>query len=303
MTTATATFTRTRVMPTDLWFLVYANILMVTLIYLWPVSFLRIIMGVLFTFFIPGYAFWRAFHPSSSGPTNVQTLAGSVGLSMVINGLTLLPLAYFKYFSKETNVFVTISVVMLLVLIAAWRISSANLLNKLETQQNNTKTNHSFIAAIQYAWHTGRKTIWVLHISSVIFLLVALIHLIWTTSGVRPEFTEFYILDQSGRLDQYPSRTETVTEDSEIVNEINVVLGITNHEYQTTSYNLFYRINNGEDHLLNTVELDNAQTWESDTQIALKPSAEQRKLTFELRRNNDDQIYSSLYIWVDPIVE
>ena len=105
------------------------------------------------------------------------------------------------------------------------------------------------------------------------------------------KFTEFYILGPNGKAADYPTNL-TASENG------NLSIGVVNHEYMTTSYQLMVKINQ-------TVLKNETITLTSDQkeEIPFKfnaTSGKNQKLEFLLYKLPDTQnVYRSLYMYVN----
>jgi uncharacterized membrane protein len=98
------------------------------------------------------------------------------------------------------------------------------------------------------------KMLSVILIISIILAISMTVYVIITPKEGE-KFTEFYVLDPGGKAEDYPTNLK-VGEEGE------VIIGIVNHEYTNTAYQLEVRLN-GEVIDEKSIELVHNETWES----------------------------------------
>ena len=130
-----------------------------------------------------------------------------------------------------------------------------------------------------------------------IILAIAMTVYVIVTPKQGEKFTEFYILGPEGMADDYPT-------DLAVGDEGEVIIGVVNHEYASTTYLLEVKLNGaaiGGDKLC----LEHGETWEG-TFFEATMKGEGQKVEFLLYRDQDHnesdetgEPYRSLHLWVD----
>lgn len=123
-------------------------------------------------------------------------------------------------------------------------------------------------------------------------LLMALAATVYITITPKKgeEFTEFYILGTGGKAAGYPTEL-SAGEQGE------VIVGVVNHEYETSSY--VFR-----------AEIENGTIGEKELQLAHNETLEfpfvftarekgRKKLVFNLSKEGAAAPYRELYLWID----
>ena len=132
-----------------------------------------------------------------------------------------------------------------------------------------------------------------LSIILIIALIIAIGATIYIVVFPQPseKFTEFYILGPNGKAGDYPTNL-TAGESG------NLTIGIVNHEYTNTTYQLL--IKNNQTILKNeNITLTNNEQREIPLKFNL-PKGQNQKLEFLLYKlPNTQKIYRSLYMYVN----
>jgi len=109
----------------------------------------------------------------------------------------------------------------------------------------------------------------------------------------NPErYTEFYLLGLGGKAADYP-------EELVVGEEARVVVGIINQEQVTLSYRLEIRAGGVIAGGIEQVTLDPDQKWEEEMGFTPGRIGNRQKVEFLLYRQEQDEVYESLYLWVD----
>lgn len=184
---------------------------------------IRIILGLPFILFIPGYILIFALFPTKKtdqGIDIIERVALSFGLSIAVVPLIGLGLNYTEWGIRLEPILISIFIFIIGVgAVALYRwfmappekrfiISLDITLPKSESKLDRALT---IILAI-----------------SIIVAMAALVYVI-ATPKIGEKFTEFYLLGPGGIADDYP-RNLTTGEYA------NVTMGIVNHEYKTLNY-------------------------------------------------------------------
>ena len=138
---------------------------------------------------------------------------------------------------------------------------------------------------------------------------------------VGERFTEYYILGNSGKAQDYPSefimdgsQVTRVKYGIEMIETIadrgTVTIGIVNHEYQTTSY-LILMVTDGEavdifydrEYVseLGPVELADEGKWEQEIGFTPQHVGENQKVEFLLFKKGESDPYLTLHLWIDIV--
>ncbi len=199
--------------------------LLILAIYALPGDVLRIILGLPFILFIPGYVTVLALFPDKEDLESIERIALSFGLSIAIAPLIGFGLNYTPW---------GIRLEPILVCLSAYNVG-VGLVGLYRRQRSKDPylpfdigaTYRSLMASFK-AEKGADKALTVILVISIVLAVSALIYVV---AVPRPgeAFTEFYILGPDGTASDYPNNL-TVGEEGE------VIVGIVNHEQREVNY-------------------------------------------------------------------
>ena len=128
-------------------------------------------------------------------------------------------------------------------------------------------------------------------LSSVLGLLIlaaiSAIAYIITSPPPGEGFTEFYVRGVEGKAEGYPK--ELV-----VGEEVKVLLGIVNHEYQVMSYRVVMRIDGMKNEEIGPVVLEHEEEWEQEVSFIPGKMGENQGVEFLLFKEGEDEPYTTL---------
>lgn len=216
--------------PSDLVFVTVWMILTVAAVYLPFVSdsVVRVIFGLPFLLFIPGYVLIAALFPKKGDIDGIERLALSFGLSIAIVPLIGLALNYTPWGIRLDPIVIALAIFTIAMTISA-----------LVRRRNVPETERFSVAFVPLLSRiTGEfydPESSGLDRALSIILLVAIMAAVITTVYViavpkeGEKFTEFYILGENGMAADYPTRFNAGDPQS-------LLIGIGNHEYRDVTY-------------------------------------------------------------------
>lgn len=253
------------------------------------VTALRTALGIPMVLFIPGYVLTVTLFPKNDDLEATERIAMSLGLSIAIVPLVGLLLN----FTFGINLIPLLSALCLytiaLLLIAAYRRGI------LPEEERFFVPFHELqkILNLELYYNKNRKD----KILSVILILsiisaALIIFFVMTTPKVGERFSEFYILDQFGKADNYITDLKNNSPQE-------ILAGVINHEYSSINYSLQVSLEN--DVLSDTrLGLDHGETWEQNITFIPAREGNNMKLKFLLFKENNLSIpYRELYLWVN----
>jgi uncharacterized membrane protein len=183
----------------------------------------RIILGLPFILFIPGYVLIFALFPirkTDKGIDTIERIALSFGLSIAIVPLIGLGLNYTPWGIRLQPILLSLFIFIMGVgSIAVYRWTKTN-------------TSERFTIAITLSLpksdHRIDKALTLILGAAIIIAVASLIYVI-VVPKTGEKFTEFYLLSTERRAEDYPTNL-TIGE------EASVIIGIVNHEYQPVTY-------------------------------------------------------------------
>lgn len=197
------------------------------MIYLAVTGPLRIILGLPFVLFVPGYVFIFALFPEKPGRHKgiepIERVALSLGMSIAIVPLIGLGLNYTPWGIRLEPILIS-----LLIFVAGSSVFGVYRWRRLEAERRH-------VIEFQVGWLSLGQTRldMALTVALAVSILAAVGALIWaiTTPKIGERFTEFYILGPGKMADNYPTNLT--------VNQwATVILGVQNHEYENLTYHL-----------------------------------------------------------------
>lgn len=288
--------------PHDLLVILISSILLVVAVALAASGPLRVVLGLLFILFLPGYALIAALFPSGKEIDWIERVALSFGLSIAVVPLLGLLLNYTWGIFEPTTVAAIFIFILLMCGAAYWRRM------RLPVDERLALTVDLAIPE----WEEYSMLDRLLTVALVISIIVAVSVLVYalTVPRVGETFTEFYILDENGMAEDYPTSlnaTENAT----------VIIGVANHELANVSYTVrkdmvtiqwVYNTSTERDEPVEIsrvtlheeiVILEHGDMWEAPFDFSIADVGEY-KLEFLLYRDGDmSEAYNSLHLWID----
>jgi uncharacterized membrane protein len=265
--------------------LFWINVLGITLIFitgLFPTSFLRILIGVPFILFFPGYTLVCALFPKKQELDEIERVALSIGLSIAVVPLIGLVLNYTPFGIRLYPVLVSLFVFTFLMSAAArYRRNGLNVKERFVPSFSISVPRWRELNRVDKALSTGL-------IVGVVFCGALIANFAGTP---RERFTEFYILGPSGMVEGYPTNL-TLGDEGE------VILGIANHEHEMVNYTVVIELGNETIGMINNIMLRHEEKWEQNVVFTLNKVGERLKLAFLLYRNDGTDSYRSLHLWI-----
>jgi uncharacterized membrane protein len=257
------------------------SLLLIAVIALFPDAPLRIVLGLPFVLFFPGYTLLAALYPRRDDLDGVERLALSLGLSLAVVPLIGLALNFLPWGIRLTPILVSLAA-----FVAICSVAAARSRGRLPTEERFSIPVAPILAHV-------RGTSW----SHVLVALsaVALVGVIAWRIGAGPAtgetFTEFYVLGPGGKAEDYPDRV-FAGEAAE------VILGVVNHERQQVTYRIAIRAAGEIIEQLGPIVLDHGQKWERSTIFRPRKPGDREKVEFLLYREGDVEPYRRLHLWM-----
>lgn len=184
----------------------------------------RIVIGLIFVLFLPGYSLIAFLFPRKKDLDAVERIALSFGLSIALVPLVGLILNY-TFGIRLMPVLLSLAALTILLSIAAY----FRRLSVPEEDRFGFDIRALFKGFDEFkeASRTD-KILTVILLASILASIFTLIYVIVTPKqGER--FTEFYILGEKGKASDYPTKLWAGQ-------NATVIIGIVNHEYRTVNY-------------------------------------------------------------------
>lgn len=271
-------------MERDLFWINLLGIVLIIIIGLFPTSLVRMLIGVPFILFFPGYALVCALFPKKLDLDGIERVALSIGLSIAVVPLIGLVLNYTPFGIRLYPVLVSLFLFSFLMSIATfYRRRKISIVERFVP---------SFSTSVP-KWGEMNGSDRVLSVGLMASVLVsgALISYFVYAPRTEEGFTEFYVLGPTGKVEGYPTNL-TLGEEGR------VILGIVNHEYEKVNYSIVIRFDNQTLGTIEDIGLDNEENWVQNYTFAPQKAGENIKLEFLLFINNDVNVYRSLHLWI-----
>lgn len=245
----------------------------------------RVVLGLPFVLFFPGYTLIAALFPAGDELNGIERVALSFGLSIVMVPPLGLILNYTPWGIRLYPILMTLLVcIILLSIIAIYRRKKISFEKRFIVPLN--------IEIAKWGHLAGQsKIISVVLVGAVVFAAGSLYY-VATTPKVSDGFTEFYILDSGGKAEEYP-RDMRAGEDNE------VILGTVNHENRPVCYMAEVRMNGAVRTQLGPFTLNHEEKKEEPVRFRADASHENQKVEFLLFKDGESEPYRSLHLWVN----
>ncbi|MCL0059632.1 DUF1616 domain-containing protein [Dehalococcoidia bacterium] len=266
------------------------NILSVVLILtisFFPIQALRIILGLPFILFFPGYTLIAALFPKKSGLDAIERVALSFGLSIAVVPLIGLVLNYTPWGIRLYPILVSLTVFIAAMSAIAWyrrhglpEQEKLNLILNLSLPRQESRLDRALS----------------------IVLILAIVGAIGTlgyviaSPRVGERFTEFYILGLEGKAEGYPTEL-TVGEEGR------VILGITNREHEIMGYEVKIKVDGVLQQRIGPIELEHEQGWREQVGFIPREPGKNQRVEFVLYKirtpGTEDEPGPTLHLWID----
>ena len=271
----------------DLTIVVIITLLLITAVVFSSSLFPRIILGLPFLLFLPGYAFISALFPRKSRFSALERFAYSIALSIALVTLTVLVLNY------------TWSITLYPVL---WSLSGLVLLFSVIAFLRRRNLPIEETAYLPFNWHTGwSKQNWLekaLVACLAVSILGVIVSSVYTYHRPQPGFTELFFLDENGRVSGFPQHLIAGQKGK-------ISLVIRNHENQSASYQVKVV---GQDCQVNVdgkmlnefnVVIPDQEKQTYNVDFAFNKHGPNQKLEFDLYKSGSSEVYLRTYLKVE----
>jgi uncharacterized membrane protein len=250
-----------------------------------PSDILRIILGIPFLVFFPGYTLMAAVFAKKEGVGGTERVAFSFVLSLAVVPLIGLILNYTSWGITLESILYSLASFIIITSIIAW------------LRQRRLAEEERFSIDFQVTIPGWGEGVWnrVLTVTLAIAVVGALgaVGYVIATPRAGETFTELYILGPEGKAADYP-RELRVGEEGE------VTVVIVNHEGEEVSYRVEVTIDSRKNTEIGPVVLIDEQKWEGEVSFVPEVAGERQKVEFLLYRDGEvEPCLEPLYLWVD----
>lgn len=260
-------------------------ILLVVVIIFTPSVVLRIVLGLPFVLFFPGYVLMAVLFPKREGLGGIERVALSFGISIAVVPLIGLILNYTWWGITLESTLYSIASFIFVVSIIAWV--------RRRRLPEEERFNIEFQLRLP-GWGGGAwdKVLSVVLVVAILGALGTLGYVI-AKPKVGERFTELYILGMGGKAEDYPQEL-TIGEEGK------VIVGIINREHERVSYHVEVMIDNVKNNEVGPIELEHDEKWEGIVVFTPNEPGEDQKVEFLLYKNGGaEPSVESLHLWID----
>jgi uncharacterized membrane protein len=251
-----------------------------------PLAILRLILGLIFVLYIPGYMLQELLFPRNLELDKTER----IGLSFALSGAVVPPIAlllnWLPWGIHLWPITISISGIILLSMIGI-----VIRQHSLPTEEK-LKSGEKF--SIKKWWAYLDRTYRVVYVVlAAVMVIVSLTSFsILVTPKPAAQFTEFYILSQDGLAEDY-LREITAGQ------VVNITTGITNREGISSIYNITVTASNEIIGQAGPITLEDQTTWEQPIEFVAPTGGDDQQIVFYLDREGQQFPYRSLRLWVD----
>ena len=252
-----------------------------------PLAILRLLLGLPFVLFVPGYALQAAFFPRKDAMDGPERLALSFGLSMATIPPLALLLDALPWGIRLWPIVVGQGLfIVLCSAVASWR-------------RHRLPAEERFRVVVgtdmRGWWNTQDRTGRVLGTILAFTFMLAAISVIAIVVLPRPGeyFTEFYLLGPEGLAEDYPR--EAMAGES-----LSVAAGIANREGMTAEYRIEVRSGEQQIGAVGPFVVGDGEIWEGPVSYTLPQAGEDQQILFLLYRDGGDP-YRTLRLWINVV--
>ena len=253
---------------------------------------LRILFALLFLLFVPGYALVSLLFPGSNDLTGIERLTLSVVLSIAMAIFDGFALNYTPWGFRPAPIVLSLSAITLALLSAA-----LILRRKIPEEERFRFCFADFLATIRSRSEDApsdiEKALIIALIASIIVAAGIIMYAKFTFPKER--FTSFYILGEGGKAENY---TTTLY----LGHPASVTVGIENHELEKVNYTLITKLGGS---VVDTREitLEEGAKWLNTISFVVNRVGPRMKLEFLLYKEDSNEPYRSLHLWVSSHID
>ncbi len=266
--------------------LLFVNILVALLIIIitfLPSNVLRIVLGLPFVLFFPGYTLMVALFPKKNALEGIERMALSFGLSIAVVPLIGLILNYTPWGIRLYPIVISFSIFILVTSIVAWY--------RQQRLADIERFTISFnMGAVNWM---GQRLVEKIMFGIIIVAIVGAIGAVGyaiTTPEVGKSLTEFYILGPEGGAGDYPK-------EAIVGKETYVIAGIVNRESKMVNYQVEVIIDGVKNNEIGPIILAHEEKWEEEVSFTPVKTGKRQKVEFVLYV--EGEAYRQLHLWLD----
>ena len=197
-------------------------IVLIVAIILSPTNIVRIILGLPFVLFLPGYALVAALFPKKNDLGGIERVALSFGMSIAVASLIGLLLNYTPWGISVYPILISLTIFILAMSIVAWY------RRRRLTEGERLAISFNLSLPVRRGQGTLDKVLTSILVLAILGAIGTIGYAV-ATPQVGERFTEFYVLGLEGKAIEYPTGLK-------LGEEWRGIVGIVNQEQETVSY-------------------------------------------------------------------
>jgi len=288
------------------------SILLILSIVFIPSTAVRVILGLPFLIFFPGYVLVAALFAKREGRDIVETVALSCGMSIAVVALIGFGLNYTPWGIRLDPVLYSIAGFIIVM-------SAIALTRRARISKTNRFTTEFSLSIPDWGGSTFNKSLSIILIIAICATLGVLGYTV-ASPKIGERYTEFYILGIKGKAQDYPTeftmangKVTRVTYGGRIVDTTGgsgtLTVGIVNHEQQPAVYSVVVIVFDDQPvnvdlggtiiEVLGPVDLQQGEKWEKQIEIVPRHTGDNEKLEFRLLKGDNATPENTLHLWVN----
>ena len=256
-----------------------------------PNDVLRIVVGLPVVLFFPGFALLAALFPRKESLNDIERVALSFGLSIVVVPLIGLALNYTPWGIRLYPILISLFIFIYTMSVIGWFRNR----KLLEEERIALHLNLKF-PSLFHLWSSQSLRDKIITVVLAIFVIGAIGTLVYIIRQPRnvEKFTEFYILNDAGKVENYPG---TIIAGQ----SAKVILGVINHENEATPYRIEITLGGKNVRRIEPFTLNAEQKQEQEITITPAETGERQKLEFLLYKDDSPDEFETLQLWIDVV--
>jgi len=263
-----------------------------------PNDIIRIILGLPFMLFFPGYVLLAALFIRKDAISVMERVVFSFGSSIAVISIIGLILNYTPWGLRLQPIFIAnflfIIVMGIIAIIRRKSVPEAELFfMPINFPVPGKRHEYKIKAAIKPLDVVSN----VLLVVAILFALGTVIYMI-TNPRVLERFTEFYILDAAGKAKNYPTKIK-------LGEMAAVTLCVVNYEQKPMKYSVDISIAGKPISSVKDISLSEKEKWQQEVNIKPIETGDKQKVEFLLFKEGETDPYPypylSLHLWIDVV--
>ena len=256
-----------------------------------PNNVARVVLGLPVVLFFPGFTLLAALFPRKESLNDIERFALSFGLSIVVVPLIGLALNYTPWGIRLYPILISLFIFIFAMSVIGW-------FRNRKLLQEERIALHIYIRfpSLFHLW-AGQslrdKIITVVLAVLVIGAIGALVYVARQPRNVE-KFTEFYILNDAGEIENYPG-TIVAGQSAKLI------VVIINHENEPTTYRIDITLGGKNMQQINSFTLNAEEKQEQAVTITPVRVGDKQELEFLLYKGDSADVDESLHLWLDVV--